>query len=81
MYNGKFHTEIMYKLGEISSDIKSINSRLEETKDTLKTQSIDIQSLKTYQDNQKGQITILSIVWGSISALIIGWFEYFAFKK
>lgn len=71
----------MYKLGEISADLKGTSAQLESMREMIKEQAKDIQGLKTYQDTQKGQLTILSILWGSLSAIIVGVAQFFIIRE
>lgn len=63
-------SDIMFLLGQISADTAS-------TKEMIEKQSKKIDALQSYQDKQKGQLTVVSIMWGTVSAAVVTVIAYF----
>jgi hypothetical protein len=65
------HNEVMFMLGEIKAGIAGVNDRLDKVNGRLNKHDELIQCLNSYRDTQRGEFKIISIMWGSISAIIV----------
>ncbi len=68
--------EVMYMLGQISSKLDSQAENFTNVWKKLESHDKTLISLQAYQDQQKGQITVLAIIWGSLSAIAVGIFTH-----
>ncbi len=68
---------VMYMLGQIDSKLDSQADSFKAVWKKLEAHDTALLNLKGYRDRQKGQIAILSIIWGSISGVAIEMFLHF----
>jgi tetrahydromethanopterin S-methyltransferase subunit G len=62
----------LYKsIGRIEGGIESINSRLDKMDKKFDEQYSSISELQKFKDTQKGEMKVVGIIWGTLSAIIV----------
>lgn len=78
------HSQIMRAIGDLEGTMRGVLKSVEGVEEALRKQSIDMEKVQQYQERQKGEQKVLSVLWGSVSAvivsLVVGIITY-SFKK
>lgn len=74
----------MRAIGDLEGTMRGVLKSVEGVEEALRKQSIDMEKVQQYQERQKGEQKVLSVLWGSVSAvivsLVVGIITY-SFKK
>jgi hypothetical protein len=68
------HEQIMYKLGNVEGRMDVVEKKLDKIQ-------LSIDELKEFQDRQKGEVTIIAIIWSVITAVGISIISYLLNKS